>query len=43
MIIAGIVLLIFGLILLIGIPVFNYFGHKEPEVKRKWTDPSLKE
>ncbi len=33
---------IVGLVLMIAIPVFNKFGKKEPEIERKWTDPSFR-
>lgn len=36
----AILLFIIGVLIMIGIPLFNKFEKKEPEVKRKWSDPS---
>lgn len=38
----AIVLFVVGLILMIGVPLFLKFGKKEPELERKWTDPSFR-
>ncbi|MFN8389019.1 MAG: hypothetical protein U0136_01865 [Bdellovibrionota bacterium] len=36
-------LFIIGMAILIGIPLFHRLGKKEPEVTRKWTDPSMRD
>ena len=36
-------LFLIGMAILIGIPVLQWLGKKEPEVERKWTDPTSRE
>lgn len=38
----AVIFFIVGLILMIAVPLYNKFGTKEPEIERKWTDPSLR-
>ncbi len=39
----AILLLVVGLIILVGIPLFAKLGKREPEVERKWTDPGFRD
>ena len=39
----AVLLLVIGLIILVGLPLFHRMGRREPEIERKWADPSFRE
>ena len=39
----AIMLLVIGLVILFGVPLFQMLGKKLPGSERKWTDPAFRE